>query len=431
MAINYISPQEAALLIKSDSNIFIQGSTSLPNRMIDAIFARHNEVHNVNLYVGFSVTSRPIPFTPEIKDSFNLKTFFVSSPIRQWISDGYGSMIPQFLGDTPTLFRENVCPIDLAFVYCTPPDKDGYVSLGISSEFPTSIVKWAKKIVAIENSYMPYTLGDTVIHTSRIEALVQENQPLAQVICPEPTAEEIKIGEYLAEQIPDGATLQIGIGSIPNSVAKALGNHKNLGLHTEVLTDGVLPLLENGVINNSQKKIKPGKSTTCFSFGSQRLYDFLDHNPDIIFKDVTWTNDPYRIGQNPKAVSINSCLEVDLTGQVCADSIGTKIYSGVGGQHDFVYGASRSEGGLSFLAMLSKTAKGISKIKATLTDGAGVVTTRYQTNFIVTEYGAVDLRGKNLIQRAKLMISIAAPEFREELDRAARERFGYAYTRFK
>jgi acyl-CoA hydrolase len=221
------------------------------------------------------------------------------------------------------------------------------------------------------------------------------------------------------------------VGGIPNAVIRALGDHKHLGLHTEAMTDGVLPLIEKGVIDNSQKKVYPGKSVACLALGSKRLYELMDYNRDMIFKDVAWTNDPFIIAQNPKVMAINSCLEIDLTGQICADSIGERMFSGVGGQHDFVYGASRSEGGLSFLAMTASTNKGISKIKPVLTPGAGVVTTRFQSNYIVTEYGAVDLRGKSLPERAKLLISIADPAFREELDRAAAQRFGYTYLRLR
>ena len=246
-----------------------------------------------------------------------------------------------------------------------------------------------------------------------------------------PTEKEIRIGNYIAELIPDGATLQIGVGGIPNAVIRALHNHKHLGLHTEAMTDGVLPLLEEGIIDNSCKKVMPGVSVASLALGSRRLYDFMNYNKDIVFKDVAWTNNPFTIAQNPKVMSINSCLEIDLTGQVCADSIGTQIFSGVGGQHDFVYGSSQSEGGLSFLAMLATTNKGLNKIKPVLTPGAGVVTTRFQTNYVVTEYGAVNLRGKNLAERAKLMISVAAPEFREELEKAAAERFGYSFLRLR
>ena len=278
---------------------------------------------------------------------------------------------------------------------------------------------------------MPFSYGDQVIHINDLAAAVTVDDPLVEVPTAMPTEDEVKIGNYIAELIPNGATLQIGVGGIPNAVISALSNHKHLGLHTEAMTDGVLPLLEKGIIDNSRKKVMMGKSVASLALGSRRLYDYMDNNQDIIFKDVAWTNNPYIIAQNPKVVSINSCLEIDLTGQICADSIGTKIFSGIGGQHDFVYGSQLSEGGISFLAMLSKTAKGVNKIKPVLTEGAGVVTTRFQTNYVVTEYGAVDLRGKDLAQRAKLLISVAAPEFREELERSAAERFGHSFLRLK
>lgn len=284
-------------------------------------------------------------------------------------------------------------------------------------------------VIAQINPHMPFSYGDPVIHLSKIDAAVRVNDPLVEVPTAVPGPVETAIGRAIAERIPDGATLQIGVGGIPNAVISALADHKHLGLHTEAMTDGVLPLIESGVIDNSQKVIEPGKSVACLALGSRRLYDLMDHNKDMIFKDVAWTNDPFIISRNPKVMSINSCLEIDLTGQICADSIGTRIFSGIGGQHDFVYGAMRSKGGMSFLAMTSTTSKGMGKIKPVLTPGAGVVTTRFQTNWVVTEHGAVDLRGRSLAERAKLLISIANPADREDLDRAARERFGHIYSR--
>ena len=432
MNINYMSAAEAAKLIRNGDHVFIQGSTSVPEVLVQAVADRGSELRGITLYSAFCVAKGPAPYCkPEYKDSFLVDSFFVSNSVRQWIADGYGTMTPRFLGEVPALFRDGTCRVDVALLNCSMPDKDGYVSFGVSADLATSAVECADRIIAQINPHVPFSYGDPVIHLSKLTAAVMVDDPLVEVPTPEPTDAEVKIGNYIAELIPDGATLQIGVGGIPNAVIRGLGHHKHLGLHTEAMTDGVLPLLEKGIIDNSQKKIFPGKSVASLALGSRKLYDYMDYNEDIILKDVAWTNNPAIIAQNPKVVSINSCLEIDLTGQICADSIGTKIFSSVGGQHDFVYGASQSEGGLSFIAMLSTTAKGMNKIKPVLTTGAGVVTTRFQTNYIVTEYGAVNLRGKNLAERAKLMISIAAPEFREELERAAAERFGYSFLRLK
>lgn len=340
-------------------------------------------------------------------------------------------MTPRFLGEVPQLMRDGTWRVDVALINCSLPNEEGLVSFGVSGDVACAAVECADRVIAQINPQMPFSYGDPTVHISRLAACVSVDEPLVEVPTSDPTPEERRIGEAIAALIPDGATLQIGVGGIPNAVIQALSGHQHLGLHTEAMTDGVLPLLEKGIIDNSRKKVLPGLSVASLALGSRRLYDYMDHNPDIIFRDVAWTNNPFVIGQNPKVMSINSCLEIDLTGQVCADSIGKKIFSGVGGQHDFVYGSSLSEGGLSFLAMLSTTNKGINKIKPVLTEGAGVVTTRFQTNYVVTEWGAVNLRGKTLAERAKLMISVAAPQFREELEREAAERFGYSFLRLK
>ncbi len=429
---NYMSAAEAAKLIRSGDHVFIQGSTSIPEVLCKAMAERGHELRDVVLYSGFAVAKGPAPYCkPEYKDSFLIDSFFVNNSIREWIAQGYGTMTPRFLGEVPALFRDGTCRVDVALINCSMPDKDGYVSFGVSADLATAAVECADRVIAQINPHMPFSYGDPVIHIDRLAAAVEVDEPLVEVPTAVPTEKEIRIGSLIAEKIPDGATLQIGVGGIPNAVIRALHSHKHLGLHTEAMTDGVLPLLEEGVIDNSLKKVMPGKSVASLALGSRRLYDYMDYNPDIVFKDVAWTNDPARIAENPRVVSINSCLEIDLTGQICADSIGTKIFSGVGGQHDFVYGASKSEGGMSFLAMLSTTNKGGNKIKPVLTPGAGVVTTRFQTQYLVTEHGIVDLRGRNLAERAKLIISIAAPEFREELERAAAERFGYSFLRLK
>lgn len=425
-----MTADEAMRLINNGDHIFIQGSTSIPETLCAALAARCHELHDLVIYNAFAVADRPAPYcVEELKDRFTLRSFFVSNSVRQWIDKGYGSTIPRFLGEVPALFRDGTCPIDVALINCSLPDDDGNVSFGVSADLATAAVQCAKVVIAQINPHMPFSYGDPVINIKDIDACVSVNDPLVEVPTAVPNDVEIKIGNFIAEIIPDGATLQIGVGGIPNAVIRALAGHKHLGLHTEAMTDGVLPLIQSGVIDNSLKKVEPGKSVASLALGSRKLYDLMDHNPDMIFRDVAWTNDPFRIAQNPRVVSINSCLEIDLTGQVCADSIGERIFSGVGGQHDFVYGASRSEGGISFLAMTATTNKGLNKIKPILTPGAGVVTTRFQTNYIVTEYGAVDLRGKDLAQRARLLISIAAPQFREELDKAAAARFGSAYTR--
>ncbi len=430
MNLKTVSADEAVKLIKSGDHVYIQGSTSVPETLVEAMARRGHELRDVTLYSGFSVAKGEAPYCrPEFKDSFLVDTCFVSNNVRRWIAEGYGATTPRFLGEVPALFRDGTWPVDVVLLNCSMPDKDGYVSYGVSADLATSATECARVIIAQLNPHMPFSYGDPVVHISRIDAAVLVDDPLVEVPTPEPGPAETAIGNAIAELIPDGATLQIGVGGIPNAVIRALRDHRHLGLHTEAMTDGVLPLIESGVIDNSMKKVYPGKSVACLALGSRNLYKLMDYNQDMIFKDVAWTNDPFIIAQNPKVMAINSCLEIDLTGQICADSIGTRIFSGVGGQHDFVYGASRSEGGLSFLAMTSTTTKGMGKIKPTLTPGAGVVTTRFQSNYVVTEHGAVNLRGKSLPERAKLLISIAKPEDREALDRAAFERFGYSYSR--
>lgn len=427
---NLMTADEAVRLIKSGDHVYIQGSTSVPETLVDAMTRRGGELRGVVLHSGFSVTSREAPYCKEeYKDSFIVDTCFVSNNVRRWIAEGYGTTTPMFLGEVPSLFRDGRWPCNVVLLNCSMPDENGNVSYGVSADLAVSATECARKVIAQINPHMPFSYGDPVIHVSEIDAAVMVDDPLVEVPTPTPGPVDIAIGRAIAEIIPDGATLQIGVGGIPNAVLQALGDHKHLGLHTEAMTDGVLPLIEKGIIDNSLKKVSPGRSVACLALGSRRLYDLMDHNKEMEFRDVAWTNDPFIISQNPKVVSINSCLEIDLTGQICADSIGTRIFSGVGGQHDFVYGASRSLGGMSVLAMPSVTSKGVGKIKPVLTPGAGVVTTRFQTNFIVTEHGRVDLRGKSLAERAKLLISIANPADRDDLSRAARERFGHVFSR--
>ena len=427
---NIMTADEAVRLIHSGDHVYIQGSTSVPETLVEAMTRRGHELRDVTLYSGFSVTRGDAPYCrPEYKDSFLVDTCFVSNNVRRWINEGYGTTTPRFLGEVPALMASGAWPVDVALLNCSMPDEAGFVSFGVSADLATAAAANARTIIAQLNPNMPFSYGDPVIHVSRLAAAVMVDDPLVEVPTPEPSEREIAIGNAIAEHIPDGATLQIGVGGIPNAVIRALSSHKHLGLHTEAMTDGVLPLIESGVIDNSLKRIYPGRSVACLALGSKNLYKLMDYNKEMIFKDVAWTNDPFIISRNPKVMAINSCLEIDLTGQICADSIGTRLFSGIGGQHDFVYGASRSAGGKSFIALTSTTNKGLGKIKPVLTPGAGVVTTRFQANYIVTEYGAVNLLGKNLAERAALLISIANPADRPDLDAAARERFGYSYTR--
>ena len=428
--VNYMTADEAVRLIKSGDHVFIQGSTSIPEVLVEAMARRGNELRNVRLYQGFAVAKGPAPYCrQECADAFYPDPCFISNSVREWIDKGNGSTTPCFLGEVPRLFREGICPVDVCLLNCSLPDKNGYVSYGVSADLAYSAAESARIVIAQINRRMPFSFGDPVIHLSQLAAAVEVDDPLVEVPTPEPTPAEIALGNNVAALIPDGATLQIGVGGIPNAIIRALAGHKHLGVHTEAMTDGLLPLMESGAIDNSMKRVMPGKSVASLALGSRRLYEFMDYNPDIIFKDVAWTNDPFRIAQNPKVMSINSCLEIDLTGQICSDSIGTHMFSGVGGQVDFVYGSSRSEGGKSFLTMLSTTRKGMSKIKPVLTPGAGVVTTRYMAHYVATEHGCVCLRGKDLAERARLLISIADPSAREELERAARERYGRAFGR--
>lgn len=427
-----MTADDAVKLIKSGDHVFVQGSCSIPETLIAALARRGNELRDVVLYNAFALGRRVSPLCdPALKDSFLIDSFFVSNAVRGWVNQGYATTTPRFFGQVPQLFRDGTIPLDVALINCSMPDKDGYVSFGVSADITPAAVEMAKIIIAQINPQMPFTYGDSVIHSSRLTAIVMTNDPLAQTPATEPTEKELAIGRYIAEEIPDGAVLQVGVGAIPNAVLHSLSSHKHLGLHTEALTDGMVDLIVNGVVDNSLKQLEKGRSVASLALGTRRLYDFIDHNPSIVMRDIAWVNDPFVIAKNHNMAAINSCLEIDLSGQVCADSIGTRIYSGVGGQQDFVYGSSRSVGGQSFITMLSTTASGQSKIKPVLTLGAGVVTTRFQTNWVVTEYGAVNLRGRNMIDRARMLISIAAPEHREALDRAAFDMLGYAYRRWK
>ncbi len=432
MNYQYVSPAEAVQYVKSGDTIVVQGSTSIPMVLLRALTERASELRDVKLISGFGVHPEDAPYAKkEYIDSFRALSIFVPNNLRRAMKEGVADTIPCFLGEVPSLFRSGQVPVDVTFLNVSEPDEEGYCSFGVSADIAFSGQECSKTIIAQVNKYMPRTFGDPVIHVSKLTAMCRGDEPLVEVPTPVPSEIETKIGNYIAAEIPDGATLQIGVGGIPNAVINALKDHQHLGLHTEAITDGVLPLIEKGIIDNSLKKILPGKSVGSLILGSRHLYDYIDGNEQFVIRDVAWTNDPQIIRQNPKAMSINSAIEVDLTGQICADSIGETVISGVGGQHDFFYGSALSEGGKCFLALTSKTNKGQSKIVPRLAPGAGVVTTRFQAQYIVTEYGIVYLRNLPLAERAKALISIAAPEFREELERAAVERFGIGYLRLR
>lgn len=420
---NYISSQAAVQLIKSGDRVFVHGSAATPLSLIDAMFQRAGEIENIEI-VSISTLGNINWNTPEVKKSFRLNSLFVSTNVREWANSETGDYIPIFLSEIPHLFNSGLLPIDVAILQVSPPDKHGYCTLGTSIDAALSAAKNAKKVIAQINPRMPRTHGDGQIHISSIDAAVYESSELPEVNYGEKLdANSMKIGQFVANLIENGSTLQMGIGGIPDAVLKCLTQHKGLGIHTEMFSDGVVPLVESGVITNEFKKVLPGKIVTSFAIGTRKVYDFIDDNPIVSFLNVAFVNDTATIRKNPKVVAINSALEIDITGQICADSIGTYQYSGIGGQMDFMRGSSLSIGGKPVIALPSITGKGISRIVPTLKSGAGVVTTRGHVHFVVTEFGVVDLYGQNLEQRARLLISIANPQHKEELEKAFFERF--------
>ncbi len=418
----YTTAEEAVKIIKSNDRVYLHGVSASPFRLIDAMVARTHELRNVEL-IHLHTEGEAVYARAEFKDSFRISALFVGANVRQAINEGRGDYIPIFLSEVPSLFRKNILPLDVAMIHVSPPDKHGYCSLGVSVEVTNSAVQCAKKVIAQVNPNMPRSHGDGLIHVSKIDAMVEVDDPLPEQIVPEPDEEELKIGQYCAGLIDDGSTLQMGIGAIPNAVLASLGNHQDLGVHTEMFSDGVIDLVEKGIINGKKKRVHPGKIVSGFVMGSRRLYDFLDDNPMIAMLDIAYINDTAVIRRNPKVMAINSAIEVDITGQICADSIGTYHYSGVGGQMDFIRGASLSEGGKPIIALPSTTKKGVSRIVPFLKQGAGVVTTRAHVHYVVTEYGVCNLYGKSLYQRAKALTEIAHPDHREELSKEIFNRF--------
>jgi len=419
----YKSAREALAIIKSGDRVFLHGSAATPQYLIRKLAERADELRDVEL-VSIS-TFGDMPCAEErCSHAFYINSLFVSANVRQAVNSGRGDYVPIFLSEIPRLFASGSMPLDVAIVHVSPPDRHGFCSLGVSVDIAREAVKSAKYVIAQVNPQMPRTHGDALIHTRRFDALVEVNEALPEVDYGEKiTATEETIGRYIAELVDDGATLQMGIGGIPDAVLRSLTNHKGLGIHTEMFSNGVLPLIESGVITNEHKKKHRGRIATGFIVGNRRLYDFVDDNPLITMLSSDYVNDVSVIRTNPKMTAINSAIEIDLTGQVVSDSIGTYQYSGVGGQMDFIRGAALSKGGKPIIALPSVTNKGVSRITPFLNPGAGVVTTRAHVHYVVTEYGVAYLFGKNLRQRAQALINIAHPDHRERLAAEALQRF--------
>lgn len=422
MTIQYTTAEEAIKVVRSGDSLLWPCVVGAPELLIQALVKRAPELRDVRITHMYTEGYADYVL-PEYANSFHLNSFFVGGNVRKATQMGFADYIPCSLSDSARIIRDGILPVDVLLLTVSEPDEEGYVSLGTSVDCMIAALEKAKYIIAQVNKNMPMCYGDARFPASKINAFVRHDVPLLEAEFPPLTEQDVAIGKHVAALVPDGATLQIGIGSIPNAVLTQLGNHKHLGIHSEMFSDGVLPLIEQGVIDGSCKKIDIGKHVATFLKGTQKLYDYVHKNPDVLMQDVAYTNNAAIIAQNPKVVGINSAIQIDLTGQVCADSIGTKIFSGSGGQLDFMLGAAASEGGVPIVALPSITAKGVSKIVPTLAEGAGVVTPRGIVHWVVTEFGAVNLFGKPMQERARLLTSIAHPTVREELERAAHERF--------
>lgn len=408
--------KEAVKHITSNSRIYVQCAAATPTILINALTERAFELEAIEMCHLHTFGDAPYSDL-KYKDRFFTNSFYIGANVRHTISAGNGSYTPIFLSELPLLFDRNILPLDAVFIQVSPPDANGYCSLGVSVEATRAAIRSSKLVLAQINTFMPKTYGDALVHIDEIDFAVEHNEPLVQTPADSIGAIEHTIGEYVASIIEDRSCLQMGIGSIPNAVLSNLINHKDLGIFTEMFSDGVVDLVESGVVTCKYNTINPGKITSTFLQGGQRLFDFVDANDFLVMKEASFTNDANNIRQNERMVSINSAIEIDVTGQVCADSFGPKMYSGVGGQIDYVRGAGQSKGGKAIIAMPSVTAKGINKIVPMLKQGAGVVSTRANVQYIVTEYGIADLYAKNLKDRVKAMIEIAHPMHRETIEK--------------
>ena len=421
-----ISAREAVQAVKSNSRIFLTGNVSVPQKLLGALADYAPNLSEVEICQALTIG--PADYVkPELEGHLRVNTMFISANVRKAVQSGKADFTPVLLSEFPLLFKRGILPLDAALIHVSPPDEHGFCSLGVEVGLTKSAAETAKIIIAEVNQQMPRTLGDAFIHVSRLTHIVPVDYPIPEVPMGDEGDPAIvqKIAGFIAELIPDGATMQMGIGAIPDAVLKYLRDKKDLGVHSELFSDGVIDLVNEGVLTGARKSLHPGKIIAGFILGTKKLYDWVDDNPLIELHRTEYINDPFIIAQNERMVAINSAIEVDLTGQVCADSIGPKLYSGVGGQLDFIYGASRSKGGVPVIALPSTTMLKdgtlVSRIAGMLKQGAGVVTSRNHVRFVVTEYGVADLYGKSIRQRATQLIGIAHPDFRAELEKQAGE----------
>jgi len=420
-----VSAEQAVTHIQSGQRLFLTGNCSVPRTVLAALVARAPELEDVEICQVLTVG--PADYvSPEMAGHLRVNTLFISDNVRAAVNEGRADFTPCFLSEIPGLFKSGRLPLDAALIQVSPPDDHGFCSYGVEVGVTKTAAQAARCVIAEINPNMPRTLGDSFIHISKINVMVPVNYLLPEVKMAadnDPVSE--RIADHVAALIPDGATLQTGIGAIPDAVLSRLGDRRDLGIHTELFSDGIIDLVNRGVINGERKTIHTGKITAGFMLGTQRLYDFVNDNPLVELHPTEYVNDPFVIAQNDNMIAINSAIEVDLTGQVCADSIGPRLYSGVGGQVDFIYGASRSKGGKPIIALpstlVTRDGSKLSKITALLKPGAGVTTTRNHVHYVVTEHGVADLYGKTIAQRAEALIAIAAPEFRDELTQQAKE----------